>query len=91
MTEQQPEIDPLDQAKLSEAYILVKISVDDVTGDNPDKDYMLKAAQEYAQDLTMQCMTDRAIVTYEATVLESFVWYETEEELKAAQEKSKKQ
>lgn len=90
MTEQQPEIDPLDKPQLSKAYVLVEISVDEFTGNQPDSALMQAYSKEFAQDTTIQVMTDRAIISYVATPLESFVWYETEEELKAAQEKSKK-
>lgn len=90
MTDQQPEIHPLDKPQVEEAYILVKISVDDFSGIEREPGYMKRAATQYARDATFQVMTETSIVTYDATALESFVWYDTEEEMLEAQKNNKK-
>lgn len=85
------EVEPneLDVVKESVAYVLVKISIDNFSGAQPTDEDMRAIGRQYAKDSTAQLMLTNSIMTYEATPLEAFVWYDTEEELKAAQENGK--
>lgn len=71
----------LDEVQEASAYILLKISADNLLGDNPSKEEMLVYAREFAQEFTKQITTDKdVLVTFEATILKNFVWFDSPEE-----------
>jgi hypothetical protein len=73
-------MDALDKAEETSAYVVIKISIDEFSGNTPSKEEMRAAAQQFAMENSFQLMTPNAIVSFEATVLKDFVWLDEESE-----------
>ncbi len=73
----------MDEAKEACVYVLVKISVDEFEGANPDDEELRRYALQFAKDSTFRVMTASALISHDAAVLDNFVWYNTEEEARA--------
>jgi len=60
-------------------YVLMKVTVDNFTGDIPTKDDMKKLASYFAQKWSQTYMSDTSLITYEGMPVGEFMWMKEED------------